>query len=191
MTNTALDPASPLVVDTAELERSAGATMRVEREVAAPEALGPDVFQVPESSPLSIDVTFTSVSEGVLADGDVEATAEGECARCLAPVEDTLRVRVQELYAYEGSVTEETTDADEILRLQGDLLDLEPAVRDALVLAMPVTPLCRPDCPGLCAECGVPWDELPDDHRHETVDPRWAALDKLRSVDAEGDDRPE
>src|SRR5690606_18096942 len=127
----------------------------------------------------------------VLADGEVEATAEGECARCLAPVEDALRVRVQELYAYEGSVTEETTDADEILRLQGDLLDLEPTVRDALVLAMPVTPLCRPDCPGLCAECGVPWDELPDDHRHETVDPRWAALEKLRSVDAEGEDGPE
>ncbi len=180
-----------MVVDTAELGRGAGSTMRVEREVPAPDALGSEVYRVPESSPLSIDVTLTSVSEGVLADGDVAATAEGECARCLAPVEDALRVRVQELYAYEGSVTEETTDADEILRLQGDLLDLEPAVRDALVLAMPVTPLCRPDCPGLCAECGVPWDELPDDHRHETVDPRWAALEKLRSVDAEGEDGPE
>jgi uncharacterized protein len=191
MTDTALDPAAPLVVDTADLGRGAGATMRVEREVAAPEAFGPDVYRVPRSSPLSVDVTFTAVSEGVLADGEIEATAEGECARCLAPVEDTLKVRVQELYAYEGSVTEETTDADEILRLQGDLLDLEPAVRDALVLAMPVTPLCRPDCPGLCADCGVPWDELPDDHRHETLDPRWAALEKLRQVDAESDDRPE
>lgn len=191
MTNTALDPAAPLVVDTAELGRGVGATMRVEREVPAPDALGSEVYRVPESAPLSIDVLLTSVSEGVLADGEVEATAEGECARCLAPVEDALRVRVQELYAYEGSVTEETTDADEILRLQGDLLDLEPTVRDALVLAMPVTPLCRPDCPGLCAECGVPWDELPDDHRHETVDPRWAALEKLRSVDAEGEDGPE
>lgn len=191
MTNTALDPAAPLVVDTAELGRSTGATMRVEHEVPAPEALGPAVFSVPESAPLSLDITLTAVSEGVLADGHVEAVAEGECARCLAPVEDTLRVRVQELYAYEGSVTEETTDADEILRLQGDLLDLEPAVRDALVLAMPVTPLCRPDCPGLCAECGAPWDELPDDHRHETVDPRWAALEKLRSVDVENDDGPE
>ncbi|MCH7231458.1 YceD family protein [Glycomyces sp. L485] len=188
MTSSALNPASPMVVDTMELGRSAGATMQVAREVGAPEALGLDVFKVPESSPLSIDLTLTAVSEGVLANGEVEASAEGECARCLAPIEDTLRVQVQELYAYEGSATEETTDADEILRLQGDLLDLEPAVRDALVLAMPVTPLCRPDCPGLCAECGVPWDELPDDHRHETVDPRWAALDKLRIVDADGDD---
>lgn len=186
-----MNPASPLVVDTAELGRSVGAIMRVEREVPAPGALGLGVYQVPESSPLSLDLILTAVSEGVLADGDVVAGAESECARCLAPIEDTLRVRVQELYAYEGSVTEETTDADEVLRLQGDLLDLEPAVRDALVLAMPVTPLCRPDCPGLCADCGVPWDELPDDHRHETVDPRWAALEKLRSVDVEGDDRPE
>ncbi|WP_100446732.1 YceD family protein [Glycomyces xiaoerkulensis] len=188
MTNTALDPAAPLVVDTAELGRSAGATVEVVREVVAPEAFGLEVYRVPESAPLAIDLRLTAVTEGVLANGEVEAPVSGECARCLAPIEDTVRVPVQELYAYEGSVTEETTDADEILRLQGDLLDLEPAVRDALVLAMPVTPLCRPDCPGLCADCGVPWDELPADHRHESVDPRWAALEKLRFVDAEGDD---
>ncbi|THV42921.1 YceD family protein [Glycomyces buryatensis] len=179
MTNT-LDPAAPLVIDTATLGRSSGTTLAVAREVPAPPALGTDVFKVPESSAIDIDVLLTAVSEGVLVGGEVTASAEGECGRCLAPVRDTLRVQVQELYAYEGSITEETTDADEILRLQGDLLDLEPAVRDALVLAMPVTPLCRPDCPGLCTECGVPWDELPDDHSHETVDPRWAALDKLR-----------
>jgi uncharacterized protein len=104
-------------------------------------------------------------------------------------VQDTLSVELQELYAYEGSVTEATTEADEIMRLEGDLLDLEPAVRDALVLAMPVTPLCRPDCPGLCAECGVPWDELPDDHGHEAVDPRWAGLDKLRLAENDGESK--
>ncbi|GAB3222264.1 YceD family protein [Glycomyces halotolerans] len=191
MRNTAFDPAAPLVVDTAELGRSAGATAEVVREVAAPESFGLEVFKVPRSAPLSLGLHLTAVSEGVLVGGEVEAPVEGECARCLAPIEDALRVQVQELYAYEGSVTEETTDADEILRLRGDLLDLEPAVRDALVLAMPVTPLCRPDCPGLCAECGVPWDELPADHRHESVDPRWAALDKLRFVDADGEDGPE
>lgn len=189
MTNTALDPAAPLVVDTAEMGRGAGVSREVSREVDAPEALGIEVFKVPASAPISVDVRLTAVTEGVLVDGEVEAPVEGECARCLAPIEDTLRVEVQELYAYEGSVTEETTDADEILRLQGDLLDLEPAVRDALVLAMPVTPLCRPDCPGLCAECGEPWDELPADHRHESVDPRWSALEKLRFADTDGESK--
>jgi len=60
--------------------------------------------------------------------------------------------------------------------MRGDLIDLEPAVRDAVVLALPTNPLCRPDCPGLCPECGVHFDDLPADHRHEDVDPRWAAL---------------
>jgi uncharacterized protein len=185
---TALDPAAPLVFDTAEL-RGAGTTMLVVREIPAPEAIGLPGYEVPQGSVLDLDVQLTGVSEGVLATGSVEAVAEGECARCLAPVQDALSVQVQELYAYEGSVTEATTEADEIMRLQGDLLDLEPAVRDALVLAMPVTPLCRPDCPGLCAECGIPWDELPDDHRHETVDPRWAGLEKLRLADTDGESK--
>jgi uncharacterized protein len=190
MTKAALDPAAPLVFDTAELGRSSGTTMHIERGVPAPEAFGREgVYTVPRSSVVELDVDLTAVSEGVLVDGEVGAVAEGECARCLAPVRDALRVQVQELYAYEGSVTEATTDADEIMRLDGDLLDLEPAVRDALVLAMPVTPLCRPDCPGMCAECGVPWDELPDDHGHETVDPRWAGLEKLRLADTDGESK--
>jgi uncharacterized protein len=64
-------------------------------------------------------------------------------------------------------------------RLQGDLIDLEPALRDEVVLILPTNPLCREDCPGLCPECGVRWDELPDDHSHEQVDPRWAALSDM------------
>lgn len=187
MTKTAPDPGAPLVFDTAELGRSSGSTMHVALEVPAPAGLGLAGYGVPESAPVALDLHLTAVSEGVLAAGAVAADAEGECARCLAPVRDALRVQVQELYAYEGSATEATTEADEIMRLQGDLLDLEPAVRDALVLAMPVTPLCRPECPGLCAECGVPWDELPDDHRHETVDPRWAGLEKLHFADDDGE----
>ena len=88
-------------------------------------------------------------------------------------------ISLQELYAYEDSTTEETTEEDEVGRLQGDLLDLEPALRDAVVLALPNHPRCREDCPGLCPECGVPRDELPADHSHERLDPRWAALAKL------------
>ncbi|THV28620.1 YceD family protein [Glycomyces paridis] len=189
MTTTAPDPAAPLVFDTAVLGRTSGTTMHVAREIAAPEAYGLEVYAVQRSSVIDLDLHLTAVSEGVLADAEVEAVAEGECARCLAPVQDTLKVHVQELYAYEGSVTDATTDADEIMRLDGDLLDLEPAVRDALVLAMPVTPLCRPDCPGLCADCGVPWDDLPEDHGHEIVDPRWAGLEKLRLADTDGESK--
>jgi uncharacterized protein len=92
-------------------------------------------------------------------------------------------VPIAELFAYADSTTEETTDEDEVGRMQGDLLDLEPAVRDAVVLTLPVSPLCRPDCPGLCPECGVRLDDLPADHSHEDVDPRWAALRNLSNVE--------
>jgi uncharacterized protein len=64
-------------------------------------------------------------------------------------------------------------------RLRGDLIDLAPSVRDAMVLALPNNPLCRADCPGLCPECGVHRDDLPADHNHDQTDPRWAALNKL------------
>jgi uncharacterized protein len=61
-------------------------------------------------------------------------------------------------------------------RLEGDHLDLEPVVRDAVVLSLPLTPLCQPDCGGLCPECGERLDDLPADHAHAQLDPRWAAL---------------
>ena len=88
----------------------------------------------------------------------------GECGRCLRPIDDPMDVEIQELFAYEHSTTDETTDEDEVGRLHGDLIDLEPAVRDAVVLSLPTNPLCREDCPGLCPECGVPLDELPAEH---------------------------
>jgi uncharacterized protein len=117
----------------------------------------------------------------VLVSGTVTAQVRGECGRCLRPIGETLDVSIQELYAYEHSATDETTDEDEVGRLQGDLIDLEPVLRTAVVLALPNHPLCRDDCPGLCPTCGVPLDELPGDHSHEQLDQRWAALSKLKN----------
>jgi uncharacterized protein len=178
-TPTHLNPRSPLVLDTRELPRRPGALRTVARVVPAPPDLGLELIGVPEGADLSLDLRLESVSEGVLVSGTVSAPVSGECSRCLRPIGDSVVVTVQELYAYEHSTTDETTDEDEVGRLQGDLIDLEPAVRDAVVLALPTNPLCRDDCPGLCPECGAHWDDLPADHGHATVDPRWAALSKL------------
>lgn len=114
--------------------------------------------------------------EGVLVSGTVHAEVAGECGRCLDPFTDTLSVAMQELFVYPGSTTDATTEDDEVSRLEQDLLDLEPVIRDAVVLALPMTPLCEPDCRGLCVGCGQRLDDLPDDHGHEVLDPRWAAL---------------
>jgi len=178
-TPTHLDPRSPLVLDTRELPRRPGALRTVKRFVSAPSDLGLELIGVPEGADLSLDLRLESVSEGVLVSGTVNGPVTGECGRCLRPINDSVVVTVQELYAYEHSTTDETTDEDEVGRLQGDLINLEPAVRDAVVLALPTNPVCRDDCPGLCPDCGVPLDELPEGHRHEQVDPRWAALSNL------------
>ena len=177
---THLDPRAPLVLDTRDLPRSPGAMRAVERVVPAPADLGLELIRVPAGADVSLSLRLESVTEGVLVSARATAALTGECGRCLREISDSLDVSFQELYAYEHSTTEDTTDEDEVGRMQGDLIDLEPDLRDAMVLALPSHPLCREDCPGLCPECGVPWDELPADHSHRQADPRWAALDQLR-----------
>lgn len=174
-----LNPRSPLVVDTGQLPRQPGAMRTLERVVPAPPDLRVPLIGVPEGADLRLELRMESVTEGVLVTGTVSGRAVGECGRCLRPIETDLDVPVQELFAYPASTTEATTEDDEVGRLHGDLLDLEPVVRDVVVLALPNTPLCRPDCPGLCPGCGAHWEDLPADHSHEQEDPRWAPLRKL------------
>jgi len=174
-----LDPRQPLIVDTTTLPRQPGATRALKRVVPAPADLGVELISVPTGSDLELDLSMTSVSEGVYISGNVRGSLSGECGRCLGEISDPFDVHIAELYAYTDSTTEETTDEDEVGRMQGDLLNLEPAVRDAVVLTLPTNPVCRPDCPGLCPECGVHLDDVPADHGHDEVDPRWAALQNL------------
>jgi uncharacterized protein len=174
-----LDPRQPLVVDTTKLPRQPGATRALKRVVPAPVDLGLELISVPKDSDLELDLSLTSASEGVYVSGSVRGTLIGECGRCLDEISESFDVHIGELFAYAESTTEETTDEDEVGRMQGDLLDLEPAVRDAVVLTLPPNPVCRPDCPGLCPDCGAHLADLPADHSHEDVDPRWAALRNL------------
>jgi uncharacterized protein len=167
---------SQFVFDLRELGRRAGARRDYRRSVPAPAGLGLDVVRVPEGAPLALDLRLESVTEGVLVTGTATAPITGECGRCLDPVSDELVVEFCELFAYPDSTTDETTEQDEVHRVDRDLLDVEPVVRDSVVLGLPWTPLCRPDCAGLCPTCGQRLDELPAGHAHETIDPRWAAL---------------
>jgi uncharacterized protein len=174
--HTVADPRSPYVFDIRALQRNPGELREFRREVLAPTALGLELIAVPEGASLELDVRLESVSEGVLVTGTVDAPIQGECGRCLDPIVDQVEASIVELFAYADSTTTETTTEDEIYRVDGDYIDIEPVVRDAVVLGLPFTPLCRPDCAGLCAECGAKLDDLPADHTHETLDPRWAAL---------------
>ena len=172
--------ASPWAFSTRELGRRPGIMRPVTRSVPAPggdEAIGlVGVLEVPVGTDIDLDLRLESVSEGVYVSGTARARLEGECSRCLDPLSEDVEVRVEELFAYPDSITEETTDPDEVPRLVDDYLNLEQTVRDALVVDLPLAPLCRDDCPGLCPECGGRRADLGPDHGHETLDPRWAAL---------------
>lgn len=171
------DVRSPWVIDTRTLGRRPGASKDVRRDVPVETELGvPGVISIPEGAVITFDVLLESVVEGVLVTGKVHAPATGQCARCLEPIEEEVRLDITELFAYPDSTTEETTEEEEVGRLVDDLIDLEPVARDALVLALPQAPLCSADCQGLCAGCGGKWADLEPNHGHETIDPRWAAL---------------
>jgi uncharacterized protein len=171
-----LDPRRPLVLDVRELGRRPGSMKAVRAQVPAPADLTVGLAGVAEGAPVDLDLRLESVVEGVLVSGTATAPVTGECARCLTPISDTVSVRLTELFAYPDSATDETTDDGEVSHLVGDMLDLEPVLRDAIVLELPLSPLCRDDCAGLCAGCGQPLDDLPEDHTHTQTDPRWAAL---------------
>ncbi|MEP6697795.1 MAG: YceD family protein [Pseudonocardiales bacterium] len=158
---------------------------RLSFPVLAPDGLALELVGVPAGTQLHLDLRLESVMEGVLVTGTVSAALAGECARCLSPVADEVVADVQELFAYPASTTEETTAEDEVSRFEGDFLDLEPVVRDAVVLALPLVPLCRADCPGLCGTCGERWDDLLPEHHHDQADPRWAALQQLHYDDSQ------
>ena len=168
--------ANPWKIDLRELGRRAGSLQEIQRSAPAPADWRIELIGVPERAEVELRLRLESVMEGVLVTGEFDVPVEGSCARCLEPIEDTLHLDVQELYAYAGSTTEETSEEDEVRRVDGDFLDLEPLVRDAVVLSLPLAPVCTEDCTGLCVDCGQRLDDLPADHHHEIVDTRWAGL---------------
>ncbi|MBH1933971.1 DUF177 domain-containing protein [Streptomyces sp. AV19] len=181
--------------DTHELGRRPGALKRLTRSLPAPADLGIEVIGIAEGVTVELDLRLESVMEGVLVTGTARAPLTGECVRCLEPIERELEADFQEMYSYpdadaRGRIAAADDDAEDdeedMLFLEDDLFDLEPVLRDAVVLALPLQPVCREDCPGLCSECGARLADEPD-HHHETVDIRWAALQGLAGSDQDGE----
>ncbi len=185
------DPRRPFVLDTRPLGRRPGAMWQDRWAVPAPAGLGRDLVRVPEGADLELFLRLETVLDGVLATATVTAPTTGECARCLDEVSVPLEVGVTELFSYPeqaeryarltGAARED--DDQEVRRLDGDALDLEQSLRDAVVLALPASPLCRPDCPGLCPRCGARLDEVGPEHTHDEHDLRWGTLRGLVGED--------
>jgi len=155
--------------------------------VPSPSRIGLDLIGIDDGAPLTLDLRIESVSEGVLVSGTVTGPTAGECARCLTPITGDVEIDLTELFAYPDSATDETTESDEIGRVgasgEPDTVDLEQPIIDAIGMALPFSPLCGPDCAGLCPECGVPLATAEPGHQHEQIDPRWAKLAGLLDQD--------
>ena len=171
-------PASPMTVDISRLGRRPGAMVTLRDTVPSPSRIGLDMVAIDRGAPLELDLRVESVSEGVLVTGTVAAPTVGECARCLTQVTGRVQVGLTELFAYPGSTTEATTEEDEVGHIVDGTIDLEQLIIDAVGLDLPFSPVCRPDCPGLCPECGVPLAAEPG-HHHDRIDPRWAKLAEM------------
>ncbi|WP_427007116.1 YceD family protein [Pseudarthrobacter sp. H2] len=157
--------------------------MRTLKEhVPAPGELGVALIGVQEGSDVGLDLRLEAVHEGILVSGTVAVHVTGECGRCLDPLAYDQEVDVQELFFYEDAVFSDEEEEEEQYRIEHDLIDLEPVLRDAVVTMLPFQPVCREDCQGLCSECGVRLEDEPG-HHHEVVDPRWAALADLAKPD--------
>lgn len=157
----------------------------VQETVPSPGRIGLDLIAIQPGADLDLDLRFEAVSEGVLVSGTVDGTASGECSRCLEPLSEDVQINLTELFAYPDSLTESTTEADEVGHVVDHAVNLEQPIIDAVGLALPFAPLCSEDCPGLCPECGIALATAEPDHHHDAIDPRWSKLANLLPPDGE------
>lgn len=173
-----------LTISVASLPRREGEAMEWVKEVPAPADFGLELLAVPEGSPIKLDLMLQSVAEGVLVQGNAEVHLEGQCARCLRDLSYDHSEPLTELVYYPerraAFLEEGDEEVEEAQEITNDSIDLETILRDTIVPNLPFRPLCRPDCPGLCPECGQRWDDLPEDHHHDHLDPRFDALANLQ-----------
>jgi uncharacterized protein len=116
-----------------------------------------------------------SVVEGILVTGRVGGATVLQCARCLSEFRSAVDLEVCELYVGPGHAGD-----DDVYRVAGTEIHLEPMLRDSITLALPLRPLCRPGCKGICARCGADLNAGPCECSEDDVDPRWAPLTALR-----------
>jgi len=158
----------------------------VHTQVPAPYDLGTPMLRVPAGALVDLDLRIESAHEGVLVSGTASADLVGECSRCLDEIHDDVEVELRELFYYPDRADEIDEEDEDVLVVVDDHVDLAPVVRDALVLDLPLSPLCDPDCAGLCVDCGERLDEVGPDHTHDSADPRWAALSVLTEAGTAG-----
>jgi uncharacterized protein len=123
-------------------------------------------------SDLQGELRLTRTAQGLYASGGMQAGNQADCVRCLTPFKQRLVIAFDDLFVYPAlRATEPLLAIPET-----GLLDLSPLTREYMLLSFPLQPLCRPDCKGLCPECGVNWNDTECEHQSPAPDPRLAGL---------------
>ena len=168
---------TPYTVDVYDLMHRPGEMRDRSIDIVVPEEFGNAMIGMKAGSDLRVELRMESLHDGILVSADIDGTAAGECGRCLIDIEQAVQVEIQELFAYSSDEAFE-------YEVHEDTIDLEPLIRDAVVLSLPFQPVCQEECLGLCPQCGVRLLDNPG-HEHESpIDPRWAALGSLAAFDS-------
>jgi uncharacterized protein len=163
---------SPFAVNVSNLTGKTGASLDVQLQGSL-EGLSVTGSRVGVETPVSFQGEIRAIDGGLEAEGNVHTTWTGECRRCLSEASGEIEASVRELF--ERAPTE-----GETYGIDGDYVDFEPLVREAVMLDLPEAPLCKPDCAGLCPQCGANRNTTDCGHTSAVKDDRWAALDALR-----------
>ena len=192
---------SPWAIPVAQIASRAGQSKPIDADFPAPSGIGDSIVGIKEGEPVHVSGQFDSIVDGLIFTGRLVAPFVSECTRCLKPIQRDWTVNVTSFFPYEdksaagkGGKAGKNGKEEEVDIIAGEdeaedtypLLDggawadLEALLRDTLVEELPLQPLCKPDCKGLCSQCGIDLNENPD-HQHDMTDIRFAALEVLKA----------
>ncbi|NMN00785.1 DNA-binding protein [Bifidobacterium sp. DSM 109958] len=188
---------SPWAVSVAQIAARAGQSKAIDRAFPAPDGIGDSIVGVTAGDDVQVTGSFDSIVDGIVFTGRITAPAHAECTRCLKPITHDWTADVTAFFPFDGSrdsrdsrgrggdevdivAGEDESEDTYPLISGGAFADIEALLRDTLVETLPLQPLCRPDCRGLCSQCGVDLNEHPD-HHHDVTDIRFAALADLKA----------
>ncbi len=165
---------NPMRVNAAELLRRPGNQKSVEVVAALVDLQVVDAARFADDAQVAVRLHLEALSDGIVIDGELSVAWHGVCRRCLLETGGTQVSEVHELY-------QRTVTDPEAFEIVGDQIDLSDVVREVMLLDVPSTPLCRPDCAGLCLVCGANLNDGPCGCASVPIDQRWSALDELRN----------
>jgi uncharacterized protein len=165
-------PLHPLLVNVAELLRRAGTERTIALTLSVDE-LGVVDERLDPTAGVEISLHLEALTDGVVVDGSVVAPWHGQCRRCVEAITGTVVADIHELY--QATLTDPGA-----FPIEGDQIQLAPMVAETLLLDTPSTPLCRPDCAGLCPTCGINRNGTACGCEPIVEGSRWSALDALR-----------